>query len=203
MTTEESKRSIAWAKANPEKVKASRKAFYQRHKDRIKAEQKKYRDANKEKTRQRNKEYREEHKEELNKKSKQWYQDNIEHVKEYRKKNKQHTADCERKRLRNNIQRRLSSNLRRRVRAAINGDCKSTSTTALLGCSIDEFKKHLESLFKEGMSWDNYGRYGWHIDHIIPCNSFNLEHLEDQKKCFHYSNMQPLWAKENHSKWCN
>ena len=56
---------------------------------------------------------------------------------------------------------------------------------------------HLESLFSPGMTWDNYGFEGWHIDHIKPCASFEL----DQKKiCFHYTNLQPLWAKDNMSK---
>ncbi len=58
-------------------------------------------------------------------------------------------------------------------------------------------REHLEKQFKEGMTWENHGLYGWHIDHIIPCASFDLTDLEQQKKCFHYTNLQPLWAKEN------
>lgn len=50
------------------------------------------------------------------------------------------------------------------------------------------------------MSWDNYGYRGWHIDHIKPCSSFNLSDIKEQKKCFHYSNMQPLWWKDNIAK---
>jgi hypothetical protein len=65
----------------------------------------------------------------------------------------------------------------------------------LIGCSMDELKIHLSSMFKEGMSWDNYGK--WHIDHIKPCASFNLSDPAQQKECFHYSNLQPLWAIEN------
>jgi hypothetical protein len=60
--------------------------------------------------------------------------------------------------------------------------------------------KHLESHFTEGMNWDNYGVYGWHMDHIIPCAAFDLTKPEDQSKCFHYTNLQPLWAKDNLSK---
>jgi hypothetical protein len=73
----------------------------------------------------------------------------------------------------------------------------------LLGCSINFLKKYLEDRFKEGMLWRNYGIYGWHIDHIIPCYNFDLSKLEEQNKCFHYSNLQPLWAKENWSKHTN
>ena len=69
-----------------------------------------------------------------------------------------------------------------------------------MGCSIEELKIHLEKQFRDGMSWNNYGMYGWHIDHIKPCSAFDLTDLEQQKICFHYSNLQPLWAKENLSK---
>jgi hypothetical protein len=53
----------------------------------------------------------------------------------------------------------------------------------------------MESLFLEGMSWDNYGK--WHIDHIRPCSSFDLSDTEQQKICFNYKNLQPLWAEDN------
>lgn len=62
-----------------------------------------------------------------------------------------------------------------------------------LGCSITELRKHLESKFLPTMTWENYGKY-WHIDHIIPCSFFNLIDEEEQKKCFHYTNLQPLFA---------
>ena len=77
---------------------------------------------------------------------------------------------------------------------------KTTSVMELTGCSIDFLKHHLESLFLEGMSWDNYGTYGWHVDHILPCASFDLSDPEQQKICFHYTNLQPLWREDNLSK---
>lgn len=67
-----------------------------------------------------------------------------------------------------------------------------------LGCSKDNFIQYFESKFKEGMTWENHGE--WHIDHIKPCASFNLLNEEEQQKCFHYTNLQPLWAAENLSK---
>jgi hypothetical protein len=67
-----------------------------------------------------------------------------------------------------------------------------------LGCSKDDFIKYFEAKFKEGMTWENHGE--WHIDHIKPCASFNLLNEEEQNKCFHYTNLQPLWASENLSK---
>ena len=72
---------------------------------------------------------------------------------------------------------------------------KSTKTLELLGCTVEQLQSFLEAEFTEGMTWENYGE--WHIDHILPCASFNLEDPEEQKKCFHWTNLQPLWAKDN------
>lgn len=68
----------------------------------------------------------------------------------------------------------------------------------LLGCTVGEFKAHLESKFAKGMSWENRGK--WHLDHVKPLSSFNLMVLEDRQKAFHWSNYQPLWAEDNLSK---
>jgi hypothetical protein len=97
----------------------------------------------------------------------------------------------------NNINFRLVSNLRSRLNLAIKNNSKFSSISKVLGCSIEYLKKHLENQFKEGMNWQNYGLKGWHIDHIKPCASFDLSNPKEQAKCFHYSNLQPLWAEEN------
>ena len=68
----------------------------------------------------------------------------------------------------------------------------------LLGCKISNFFLHLERQFSEGMGWHNFGK--WHIDHIVPCSSFDFRVSENLKLCFHFSNTQPLWASENISK---
>jgi hypothetical protein len=93
----------------------------------------------------------------------------------------------------------LKHTLSTRIRRAIKlGDgSKSLSSAKLLGCSIAEVRAHLESQFTDGMTWENHGLHGWHIDHIRPCNSFDLTLDEEQRKCFHYSNLQPLWAEDN------
>lgn len=67
-----------------------------------------------------------------------------------------------------------------------------------VGCTREEFRLHMEKLFKPGMTWDN--RSLWHIDHIIPCAAFRMAEIEEQKKCFHYSNLRPEWAHDNLSK---
>ena len=94
---------------------------------------------------------------------------------------------------------RLKINLRSRLSKAISSNNKSNNTMVLLGIANIEFLwKHLEKTFKKGMTRENYGK--WHIDHIIPCASFDLSKPEEQAKCFHYSNLQALWAHENLSK---
>lgn len=97
---------------------------------------------------------------------------------------------------------KLKEACRNRIRSAIKrmkGKKQDTSID-LLGCSWNTLKSHLESGFLEGMSWDNHGLYGWHIDHVRPCASFDLSDLRQQQECFHFTNLQPLWARDNLSK---
>lgn len=75
---------------------------------------------------------------------------------------------------------------------------KAYKTLEYLGSSIETARAHIEENFEEGMTWENHGE--WHIDHIIPCAHFDLTDPEEQKKCFHYTNLQPLWAHDNLSK---
>lgn len=95
---------------------------------------------------------------------------------------------------------RMLGSLRVRVALAVKnvGAYKMDSTMALVGCTPDQLRTHLEMQFLEGMTWENYGK--WHIDHIRPCVAFDMGDPEEQRKCFHYSNLQPLWAFDNHSK---
>lgn len=97
---------------------------------------------------------------------------------------------------------RILNSIRARLFHALKGANKSNSTLKFLGCSIESFKLYLESKFETGMSWENYGKHGWHIDHIMPCAIFDLTKSEHQKRCFHFSNLQPLWATENIRKGC-
>lgn len=72
---------------------------------------------------------------------------------------------------------------------------KAYNTEHLLGCNIQSFLQYIARLFKPGMDWNN--RRLWHIDHILPCASFDLTNPSEQIKCFHYTNLQPLWAMDN------
>ena len=125
-----------------------------------------------------------------------------------RKQSREHRAKVAayaKERYRKCVQHKIGTCIRTRIKDAltynrITSVKKTQHTEELLGCTIEHCKKYLESLFKEGMSWDNYGYRGWHIDHIVPCSAFDLTKVEEQKKCFHYTNLQPLWAKDNLSK---
>lgn len=95
-------------------------------------------------------------------------------------------------------QNRIACSLRGRIRQVMKTLTKSAATEQLLGCSFEFLKTRLESMFQPNMTWDNYGE--WHIDHIKACATFNLIDPLEQQKCFHYSNLQPLWAKDNMAK---
>ena len=93
---------------------------------------------------------------------------------------------------------RALKNLRTRMRDELRRPKGSGSTLPLLGCSKELFIQHIEKRFSAGMSWDNYGL--WHLDHALPCAAFDLTDMAQAKKCFNYTNIQPLWAKDNQSK---
>jgi hypothetical protein len=89
--------------------------------------------------------------------------------------------------------------LRNRQRIAIFNQAteKAKKTIEMLGCTIAEARDHIESQFEEGMTWENQGRGGWHLDHIRPCISFTLSESEQQVVAFNWRNLQPLWEAEN------
>jgi hypothetical protein len=114
----------------------------------------------------------------------------------YRANNAKHTARNRKRRVEDPAF-RIRCNLSGRVSSALKtaGTRKSENTKELVGCSIEDLKAHLESKFTEGMTWENYGE--WHMDHIKPCVTFNLVEVEEQRKCFNWTNLQPLWALDN------
>jgi hypothetical protein len=147
--------------------------------------QKNYRDKNKKKL----KEYYQAHAEELKIYNKKYYQNNKEKAKVY-----------ENNKLKTDTNFKLARYLRNRIWKAIHNNQKVGSAVQDLGCSIPELKLYLKSKWKDGMTWENWSLTGWHIDHIIPLDSFNLQNKEEFLKACHYKNLQPLWAEENLSK---
>lgn len=133
-----------------------------------------------------------------------WYQENKEAhqncMKEWYENNKQQIFEKQKLRRKNDPNFKMLCNLRRRLSHALKDNKKIFRTVELLGCTVEELKKYLELKFQPDMTWENYGKGGWHIDHINPCFIFDLTDPIEQKQCFHYSNLQPLWAKENQSK---
>jgi hypothetical protein len=100
-------------------------------------------------------------------------------------------------RIRNSIATNINTRLRRFQTQNKN------SSLSCLGCDMQWLEAWLEIQFQSGMTWDNWGKTGWdgwEIDHIRPCASFDLSDLEQQKQCFHWTNLQPLWSAENRSK---
>jgi len=150
---------------------------------------KEYREKNREKKAEYNREYCLANKEK-----------NAKRNREYGRANRDKIAKRKRERRRADPEYRLEGNLRSRLGAAIRHGHgrKCESSLELTGCTWAELRSHLESQFTDGMTWENYGK--WHVDHIRPCASFDLTVDKEQKICFNYSNLQPLWAEDNLTK---
>ncbi len=188
-------------RSNRTSILEKSKEYGVNNKDKRAAKNKIWRENNKKKIVEGGKNYYKENKEVILNKMKKYNKDNkgkraVSH-KEWKEKNKEYILLKQRERYKNDINYRLSMNLRNRIIEVLKGKNKSATTMEFLGCTIEEFKQHLESQFTQGMTLDNHGYYGWHIDHIKPCSLFDLSDPEQQRQCFHYSNMQPLWAEDN------
>lgn len=155
-----------------------------------------------------NKAYRLKNRKRLNKQIKEWNQKNFKYKQEYSKNYYQLNKETIKKRTNKYTKNRrkidsafrIVTNYRTRISEILQGKPKYNTTLNLVGCSIKKLRKHLESQFKDGMSWDNYGYYGWHVDHIKPLASFDLSKRSEQIEAFRYTNLQPLWWYDNLSK---
>lgn len=92
---------------------------------------------------------------------------------------------------------KIAVRFRQRIWKLLKGIDMEYKIEDLIGCSKSFLQNYLEGLFLDGMTWDNWSPKGWHIDHKKPCISYDLTDIEELKKCFHYTNLQPLWAKDN------
>lgn len=181
--------------------------YYQENREKFYLYGKKHREENREKIRVYLKKYRKENPPDKKKASeygKNYYHKNREKINARIKMNRwlhpEIQQNQKKKKLQNNLQYRLSLNLRRRLSLAIKGKFRGGSAVRDLGCSIPELITYLEKKFQSGMSWENWSMKGWHIDHIIPLNAFDLTKSSEIKKACHYTNLQPLWAKKNIAK---
>lgn len=178
-----------------------RKKWMKKNRDKVQAASKRFRDKNPEKAKEINRRSKEKNKEKIKLQLKEWREKNKEIIKERKKKYRQNYKQRNIERRKERRETEPLYNLTNAVRCRINDYLKKLNlikkdkSFEIIGCSLYELKEHLEKQFKDGMSWDNYGLYGWHIDHIIPLCSATTE--EELYKLCHYTNLQPLWATEN------
>jgi hypothetical protein len=162
-----------------ERLSAMAAARYQAKKESVKARVKLYRENNLEKV----------------KASKQPYMRN--YNRSYFQKNKSKINLQKRTKYKTDPDYRLKRVLRSRILDGLANEYKTSKAVTLLGDSFEKVKQHIENQFKEGMTWENYGYETWHIHHIKPVHTFDLTKEAEQHKCFHYTNLQPLWAEEH------
>jgi hypothetical protein len=135
-----------------------------------------------------------------------WQKSNPEKMRVKRKRyrsnpiNKMKEKEYKRKQLLSSPGFKIECAARCRVREILRINRISHSNSELIGCSRNELITHLSALFKPGMTLQNHGVHGWHVDHVIPCAKFDLTNADQLKQCFHYTNLQPLWCNENWKK---
>lgn len=190
------RQKIAYKKyyeANREKIQVTHKDYNESNKDKIKKQRHEYYKRNKRKILDYNRDWSKKNKEYLKEKRKSY-------DKEYYKANKEKRFEYQKNRKKTNLQFKLSCAIRSRLYTSIKDKSKIGSAVKDLGCSVEELIIYLESKFELGMSWDNWKHDGWHIDHIKPLASFDLTNRKQFLEACHYTNLQPLWAKDNFSK---
>ena len=177
--------------------------YYKKNKAKVLEANKQYRVANPKKFKKYQADYVIRHPERVKESKRHWVENNpIIHSrwsKEHPEKSRQIKREYKQ---RNSEKLKLQSVLRNRIILALRsqGACKNKRTLELVGCSIRELRAHLESMFDDTMTWENRGYWGWHIDHIKPLSLFDLIDTKQQKLAFHYTNLQPLWMRDNFSK---
>ncbi len=185
---------------NRDKLRQQDREFREKHRDRInKAKRERYA-KDPETYRKTARDYAKRNPEKVHSLNKAWKSKNKERLRNYMRsycRTEKFKSYCN-NRYANDPEFRIKTVLRSRLYVALKGKCKSASTIQLLGCSIQKLQQHIEKQFLTGMSWENYGE--WHIDHRFPCASFDLMDPKQQRACFHWSNLQPMWATENRKK---
>lgn len=186
----------------PYKSKDKRRENQEINRGRIAAYNRAWAEKNKEKRRAYKQEYRKKNKEKIREYTRNYEQNFRERTDKSRETKRRWTA----RKLKFDLKFYLTCKIRHRIREAIKRGARSKKagkTIQLLGCSFPELKIHIENQFTKGMSWGLVMTGRIHLDHRRPCASFNLVDPEQQKLCFHYTNLQPLWATDNLRKWAH
>jgi len=186
--------SKEWYLKNKEQILKQQKEYKLKTKEHIKEVSKEYYLKNREYIKEQKKEYNLKNREQRREYNKGYYLKNIEHFKEYlsRPENQERRRNRVNNRYNTDINYRLLTICRARILQALKGFDKSALTMKLIGCTSDELRRHIESLFEPWMTWENQGRGGWDIEHIKACANFNLADPEQQRACFNWSNLQPM-----------
>lgn len=199
----------SYRKQNSERISERMKLYHSKEdiKEIRKLKNKKRYNINKEHILRKNREWQINNKEKDNKRRRNKYNENSElnakkaREKRYRNIDHYRKYQCEwkKKKRKENIRYVIEDRLRGRIWIALKRQSgkKAYKTIDLLGCEIDFFLKYIESLFTEGMNWEKLKNKEIEIDHILPCCQFNLLDENEQKKCFHYTNLQPIWKKDH------
>ena len=188
---------------------ARKRRLCPKYRDKVNAQKKEDYKKNRDYILKRNKIYREKNREVIRAKLKKYYYDNHEKMlasaarsrNKRRKERSQKQYEYKKKRLKTDIAFKITERIRSRINLCLKRykTIKSQEFKTLLGTNdMQVIWDHLQKQFKKGMTRENHGL--WHIDHIRPVSSFDLTKPKEQIKCFHYTNLQPLWAKENLSK---
>jgi len=155
-------------------------------------------------------EYAKKNRKKTNKRWRKWSQKNYDKVKEDRRiyynkninKIRKYMREWQKNKCYNDPIYKLNKNIRHAIWFSLKGNKNGRHWEKIVGYDTMQLKKHLEAQFKKGMTWDNYGRNGWHVDHIIPLSIFNIKGIKSKgfKKCWALENLQPLWEKDNAKK---
>lgn len=216
-----------WRENNRERIRAINSRSYLKLRDRIIERRRTVREQNRTQVREYERNYYQKNKERRQPYWRTYYLRHKEQITAYHTRTRERIRETQRARVRKNLEQvrryrhaynarayelvkgnpkqQLAHGIRKRFRMALYQQRKSASVPVakrqsavkLLGCTINEAMRYLEAQFKLGMSWENWSVRGWHIDHIRPLSSFDLTDPHQLAQACHYTNLQPLWAREN------
>lgn len=185
-----------WKQKNLDKAKELRRRYADRHPEIMAEKSRRYRQRHPEVVSDYNKRYREENKEKVAEIKKQWRERNKDRDNKRRNERVKNKLEQDRELA---ISYKLNLGMANSINHSLKGRKNGRSWESLVGYTLKDLMAHLEARFKPGMTWENHGRSGWHIDHIRPIASFNFTSPDDPefRECWTLENLQPLWAEEN------
>lgn len=215
------KRKVKWRKENLEKSRESDRKWYKKNAERLREQKRKWRmenpvkaqairqkwyKNNPEKAFLSKQKWRKENPEKCNASSRKWCKENPIKARKWAKENPVKVREYQRKRqkqrCRTDPKFKLKCNMSRAINRSLKDGKNGKHWEDIVGYTLNKLKKHLQKQFTEGMTWKNYGRNGWVLDHKTPISVFNFTKSghKDFKRCWKLKNLQPMWRKENNFK---